>query len=83
MPRRDPGVYLEDIEHYAAAAVRFMAGCSLQQYLADDRTRAAVERALEVCGKVFDIAVNHAPALLAAVREALKDYPEPKVPPDP
>jgi hypothetical protein len=25
MPQRDPGVYLEDIEHYAEAAVRFMA----------------------------------------------------------
>jgi hypothetical protein len=23
MPQHDPGVYLEDIEHYAAAAVRF------------------------------------------------------------
>jgi hypothetical protein len=24
MPQRDPGVYLEDIEHYSAAAVRFI-----------------------------------------------------------
>jgi len=29
IPRRDPGVYLEDIEHYAAAAVRLMSGFSL------------------------------------------------------
>jgi hypothetical protein len=29
MPQRDPGVYLEDIEHYA--------GFSLEQYLADER----------------------------------------------
>jgi uncharacterized protein with HEPN domain len=34
MPQRDPGVYLEDIEHYAAAAVRFTSGFSLEQYLA-------------------------------------------------
>ena len=117
MPQRDPGVYLEDIEHYAAAAVRFVAGYSLEQYLADEMTRAAVERVLEICGeamnslyktapaiaeriphsrdiigfrnilahgyaeidhnKVYDIAVRHAPELLAAVRDALKDFPEP------
>ena len=27
--------------------------------------------------KVYDIAVRHAPALLAAVREALKEFPDP------
>jgi uncharacterized protein with HEPN domain len=48
MPQRDPGVYLEDIEHYAAAATRFIAGYSLEQYLADEKTRAAVERVLEI-----------------------------------
>ena len=117
MPQRDPGVYLEDIEHYAEAAVRFMAGYSLEQYLADEKTRAAVERVLEICGeamnglfkvapaiaekipyyrdvigfrnilahgyaeidhnKVYDIAVRHAPQLLAAVRSALKEFPDP------
>ena len=117
MPQRDPGVYLEDIEYYADAAVRFIAHYSLEQYLADEKTRAAVERVLEVCGeamnglhkvapgvaekiphardiigfrnilahgyaeidhnKVYDIAVRHAPALLAAVREALKEFPDP------
>lgn len=34
---------LEDIEYYAAAAVRFITGFSVEQYLADDKTRAAVE----------------------------------------
>ncbi|HSW13676.1 MAG TPA: HepT-like ribonuclease domain-containing protein [Solimonas sp.] len=117
MPLRDPGVHLEDIERYAAAAVRFTAGYSLEQYLGDEKTRAAVERALEVCGeamrklrdlapgiadriphardiigfrnilahgyaeldhrKVYAIAVIDAPQLLSAVREALKDYPDP------
>lgn len=118
MPQRDPGVYLEDIEYYAHAAVRFMSGYSVDQYLADEKTRAAVERALEICGeamsnlhklapdvansiphsraiigfrnilahgyaeldhnKVYDIVINHAPDLLAAARNALKAFPEPK-----
>lgn len=118
MPQRDPGVYLEDIEYYADAAVRFIGRYTLEQYLADEKTRAAVERVLEICGeamnglykvapsiaekiphardvigfrnilahgyaeidhnKVYDIAARHAPDLLAAVRIALKDFPEPK-----
>src|SRR5579883_625469 len=118
MPQRDPGVYLEDIEHYDDAAVRFLGGYSLERYLADEKTRAAVERVLEICGeamnglhkvaptiaqkiphardiigfrnilahgyaeidhnKVYDIVVRHAPNLLAAVRDALKEFPEPK-----
>ena len=53
MPLRDPGVYLEDIERYASAAMRFAAGYSLEQYLADEKTRAAVERALEICGEAL------------------------------
>lgn len=118
MPQRDPGVYLEDIEYYAAAAVRFVSGYTPEQYLADEKTRAAVERVLEICGeamsglykaapaiaekiphsrdiigfrnilahgyaeldhnKVYDIAIRHAPGLLAAVRDALKEFPEPR-----
>ena len=117
MPQRDPGVYLEDIERHAAAAVRFISGHSLEEYLADDKTMAAVERMLEVCGeamgnlykiapqiaqtiphardiigfrnilvhgyaeldhrKVYDVAVNHAPALLNAVRHCLQSFPDP------
>ncbi|MGH8211516.1 MAG: HepT-like ribonuclease domain-containing protein [Steroidobacteraceae bacterium] len=117
MPQRDPGVYLEDIEYYAEAGIRFIGDYSLEQYLADEKTRAAVERVLEICGeamnglykaapaiagkiphsrdiigfrnilahgyaeidhrKVYDIAVRNAPELLNAVREALKEFPEP------
>jgi len=120
MPQRDPGVYLEDIEYYADAAVRFVGSYKLEQYLSDEKTRAAVERVLEICGeamnnlskiapaiadkiphardiigfrnilahgyaeldhkKVYDIATGHAPALLAAVSEALKAFPEPGTP---
>jgi uncharacterized protein with HEPN domain len=63
MPQRDPGVYLEDIEHYAAAATRFIAGCSLEQYLADEKTRAAVERVLEICGEAMNGLYKAAPAI--------------------
>lgn len=117
MPPRDPGVYLEDIERYAAAATRFVDGYSLERYLDDEKTRAAVERALEICGealrkldqfapaiarripnardiigfrnilahgyaeldhaKVYSIVLSNAPDLLAAVRELLRDFPEP------
>ena len=120
MTQRDPGVYLEDIERYAAAAVRFTSNYSLEQYLADEKTRAAVERVLEICGeamnslyklapevaeripnardiigfrnilahgyaeldhnKVYDIAIKHAPALLSAVRNELKAFPDPTAP---
>lgn len=116
MRQPDPGVYLEDIERYAEAAIRFVGSNTLSQYLADDKTRAAVERALELVGevmrkllthvpeiaariphaksiigfrnvlahgyaeiddeKVFRIAKDDVPELLAAVRLALKDFPE-------
>lgn len=116
MTRRDPGVFLEDIERHADAAGRFVTGYSIEQYLADEKTRAAVERVLEICGealsnlyriapetagriphfrsiigfrnilahgyaeldhvKVYDIVATHVPALLAEVRNALKDFPD-------
>jgi uncharacterized protein with HEPN domain len=36
MKQRDPGVYLEDIEYYANAAISFVAEYSLEQYLPDE-----------------------------------------------
>jgi uncharacterized protein with HEPN domain len=54
---------------------------SLEQYLADEKTRAAVERVLEVCGEamsnLYCIAIVHAPELLLAAQEALKNFPAP------
>ena len=70
MPQRDPGVYLEDIEHYAAAAVRFTSGFSLEQYLADEKTRAAVERVLEVCGEAMSSLYRVAPAVAETIPHA-------------
>lgn len=70
MPQRDPGVYLEDIEHYAAAAIRFTFGFSLEQYLADEKTRAAVERVLEVCGEAMSNLYRVAPAVAESIPHA-------------
>lgn len=63
MTQRDPGVYLEDIEYYASAAVRFIAGDSLERYLSDEKTRAAVERVLELCGEAMNNLHKIAPAV--------------------
>lgn len=67
MTQRDPGVYLEDIEYYAATAVRFMSGYSLDQYLADEKTRAAVERVLEICGEAMSNLHKIAPAIADSI----------------
>jgi uncharacterized protein with HEPN domain len=48
MTHRDTGVNLEYIEYYASAAVRILADATLDQYLADEKTMAAVERVLEL-----------------------------------
>jgi uncharacterized protein with HEPN domain len=70
MSQRDPGVYLEDIEHYAAAAVRFTSGLTLEQYLADEKTRAAVERVLEICGEAMNNLYRLAPAIAEKIPHA-------------
>jgi len=49
MPPRDPGVYLEDIENYAAAAVHI----HVKQYLAYQITRSE-------CGERRDCGGNFA-----------------------
>ncbi len=66
----DPGVFLEDIEHYAAATVRFTSGLSLEQYLPDEKTRAAVERVLEVCGETMSNLYKFAPAVAEPISHA-------------
>ena len=96
MTQRDPGVYLEDIEYHADAAVRFVSGYSLEQYLADEKIAPAIAESIPhshaIIGfrnilahgyaeidhnKVYDIAVEHAGELLVAVRNALKNFPDP------
>jgi uncharacterized protein with HEPN domain len=70
MTQRDPGVYLEDIEYYAAAAVRFTSHYSLEQYLADEKTRAAVERVLEICGEAMNNLYKVAPPIAERIPNA-------------
>lgn len=70
MPLRDPAVYLEDIERYAAAAQRFAGACTLDAYLADDKTRAAVERVLELCGEAMKQLFATAPAIAGRIPHA-------------
>ena len=67
MTQRDPGVYLEDIEYYASAAVRFMSGYNFDQYLADEKTRAAVERVLEICGEAMNNLHKIAPDIASSI----------------
>jgi uncharacterized protein with HEPN domain len=67
MTQRDPGVYLEDVEHYASAAIRFIGDHSLDQYLADEKTRAAVERVLELCGEAMSNLNKVAPAVAESI----------------
>jgi Uncharacterized conserved protein len=67
MTQRDPGVYLEDIEHYAAAAVRFMSSYTLEQYTADEKTRSAVERVLEICGEAMNNLYKVAPTVAEGI----------------
>ena len=70
MSQRDPGVYLEDIEHYARLAMSFTSGFTLEQYLADAKTRAAVERVLEVCGEAMNQLHRNAPAVAENIPHA-------------
>jgi uncharacterized protein with HEPN domain len=70
MSQRDPGDYLEDIEHYAAAAVRFTSRLSLEQYLADEKTRAAVERVQEVCREAMSNLYRVAPTVAETIPHA-------------
>jgi uncharacterized protein with HEPN domain len=65
MSQRDPGVYLEDIEHYAGLAISFTTALSL-----DAKTRAAVERVLEVCGEALNQLYRIAPAVAEKIPHA-------------
>ena len=47
----------------AELAIRFTTALSLEQYLEDDKTRAAVERVLEVCGEALNRLYLIAPAV--------------------
>ena len=65
-----PRSTVEDIEFYAGAAVRFIAHYSLEQYLADEKTRAAVERVLEICGEAMNGLHKAAPGVAEKIPHA-------------
>ena len=48
---RDVALYLEDMLDAARRAVSYVAGMDFDQYLADRRTRDAVERVVEILGE--------------------------------
>ena len=70
MPQCDPGGHLKDIERYAAAAVRLTAGYTVEQRVADEKTRAAVEHVLEVCSEASRALYREAPDLAARMPQA-------------
>jgi len=79
MPQRDPAVYLEDIEYYACAP-GIAEKISHSRDIVGFRNILAHGYAELDHRKVYDVAVKHAPALLAAVKSALGAFPEPTEP---
>lgn len=67
MKTRDAAVLLEDIEHHAQAANRFVSGVSLEQYRNNQMVRFAVERALEIAGEALKRLDAHHPAIAARI----------------
>lgn len=51
---RDPRSFLWDVRESGDAILRFIAGRSLDDYLADDMLSAAVERHFEIIGEALN-----------------------------
>ncbi|HME26614.1 MAG TPA: HepT-like ribonuclease domain-containing protein [Acetobacteraceae bacterium] len=68
---RDSRDFLNDMVHACHAIISFVAGMSLDDYLADEKTRFAVMRAYEMLGE----AVRHLPESL---KTAHPDIPGPR-----
>lgn len=66
--RRDYRDFLNDIVGAVRSIIRFTAGMTLEQYLADEKTRYAVMRGYEIMGE----AVRHLPGEL---KDANSDIP--------
>lgn len=69
MPLLEPAILLEDIERSLAASQRFIAGVTLDTYLANEEKRAAVERMLEIAGEALTRLLKIAPALSQRIPE--------------
>jgi uncharacterized protein with HEPN domain len=64
---RDPRSYLWDARESADAILRFIAGRSADDYLADAMLRAAVERHFEIIGEALNRLAKAAPAIAARI----------------
>ncbi|MCF3948564.1 DUF86 domain-containing protein [Acidiphilium sp. AL] len=64
---RDPRSFLWDVRESADAILRFIAGRSFDDYLADDMLNAAVERHFEIIGEALNRLAKTAPAIAARV----------------
>jgi uncharacterized protein with HEPN domain len=70
MSQRDPSVYLEDIEYYTGLTISFTSSLTLEQYLADALTRAAVERVLGICSEAMNQLHRDAPTVVEKLPHA-------------
>lgn len=66
---RDPRSFLWDARESADAIVRFVADKSIEDYLADDMLRAAVERRFEIIGEALNRLAKVNPQLAARIPE--------------
>ena len=64
---RDPRSFLWDARQSADAILRFTAGVSEDQYLANEMLRAAVERHFEIVGEALGRLAKASPTLAARV----------------
>lgn len=68
--QRSSRQYLEDILEYGQHVRQFTQGMSFEGYLADRRTRAAVERCFTVIGEALGQAIRLSPSLQERVTDA-------------
>jgi uncharacterized protein with HEPN domain len=67
--QRDPRSFLWDARHSADSILRFVADATLDQYLANDMLRAAVERHFEIIGEAFNRLAKVDPAIAQEISD--------------
>ncbi|HZW08995.1 MAG TPA: DUF86 domain-containing protein [Phycisphaerales bacterium] len=70
MPRREPSAYVWDVRDACQSIVSFLAGMSKPEYLADEKTRAAVERKLITLGEAMNRLSALDPGMAAELGDA-------------
>lgn len=63
--------HLDDALHAAGLALRFLGGRTLDDYLADELLRSAVERQVQIVGEACRRALTDTPALRDSVPDAV------------